>query len=150
VGLVIPKKSDDIGLAVYALFSVAVMLVLASFLVMGILHFVAGGWRHAPVSDWVLLFPIVLYLAWKLLSPVTKYAQRHGWIPQTLTRRMNAALNSGGQSPLGKVVVNASLVFLVAAGLFQSFDLAVVFFSLVWAGLLIDLVWHFVTARKPH
>lgn len=147
----IPKRSDDIGFAVFALLALLVFLGLAIFLALGILDFV-GNWRRASVADWVLFFPLVLYLVWKLLSPLGKYAQRKGWVPASIAHRLDAALTFQGQGPLGKFVLGAAMVCLVAAMFFQSFELMVLFLALAYAGILADAVWAFVKAdsRKPH
>lgn len=148
----IPRKATaDKGLAVFALLAIVVFLVGAVFLAMGIVDFVVH-WRRASIAEWVLFLPLVLYLIWKLLSPLSEYAQAKGWIPASLTRRMNTALTSQGQSPLGKFVLGAAMVCLVAVMFFQSFTFWILFLALAYAGILADVVWAFVTAgsRKPH
>lgn len=145
------RPSGDKGLAVFALLSIVVFVGGAIFLAMGVLDFVLHLGR-ASITEWVLFLPLVLYLVWKLLSPFRRYVQSRGWIPQRLTRRLNAAFAAQGQSPLGKFVVNVAMVCLVAAMLFQSFTLWIAFLALGYVGILTDLVWAFVTpnSRKSH
>jgi hypothetical protein len=151
MGVVTPRDEDIRGVAFFALLAFAVMIFLAFFAVVALVRFVTG-WRQASVGEWILLFPIVLYGAWKLFAPVAKYARGKGWIPESFTRRLEAALSSHQQSPLGKFLLGAALVFLVVAALLQSFTLSLVVFVLAWAGILVDFLSAFGSAswRKRH